>query len=371
MYRLLAFLIILTGAMQGASYGQGGTSAFANWSPMFGAGAGSRDEQAVSLDLLADDIARFNERFDWLRLAEQPPSVELSDILVRGQNADAGAETPEHGTSGSGSGAAAAVNPSAPLSQLQFQNTFIPESYGGNGYANQFILQPVIAINRHPDSYFPYHIVRPTFPILAPVTDPDGPLPDTPGLGDLTYFDLYIHPLSKGVNYAVGPVIVFPTSTNPDFIHGDRQLGLGEWQLGPAFAYINAARIEKVTFGALVEAPFSLESDAYSVTVQPILTKLLRDEWFVGIGDLVWKFSDQNDNYNIPLSLQIGKVVKAGKQPFKIFLQPEYTPAGLTSQPTSKYGVKLSVSFLLPGAEFGYSKEKAARRHCRHGCRGC
>jgi hypothetical protein len=151
-------------------------------------------------------------------------------------------------------------------------------------------------------------------------------------------------------------VIVFPTSTNPDFIHGDRQLGLGEWQLGPAFAYINAALIEKLTLGALLEAPFSFESDAFSVTVQPIFTKLLHDEWFVGIGDLAWKISDQNDNYNFPLSLQVGKVVKAGELPLKIFLQPEYTPAGLTSQPTTKYGVKLSVSFLLPGAKFGYGE---------------
>ncbi|MGB3127875.1 MAG: hypothetical protein WBB95_29010 [Pseudomonas sp.] len=252
-----------------------------------------------------------------------------------------------------GGGAAAAVNPSAPLSQLQFQNTFIPESYGGSGYANQFIVQPVIAVNRKPDSYFPYHIIRPTLPILAPTSDPDGPVFDVGGLGDTTYFDLYIHPIKKGVNYAIGPVAVLPTSTS-------LQLGAGEWQLGPAFAYIDAALFEDLTFGALVEAPFSLESDIYSVTVQPIFTKLLGNEWFAGVGDLAWKFDDQDGNYNIPLSLQLGKVIKAGELPLKIFLQPQYTPAGLTSQATANYGVKLSVSFLLPGATFGYDEEK----HC-------
>jgi hypothetical protein len=85
----------------------------------------------------------------------------------------------------------------------------------------------------------------------------------------------------------------------------------------------------------------------------------------------LWKFDDQNGNYNLPLSLRMGKVFKAGKQPINIFLQPQYTPPGLTSQPSAKYGVKLSITFLLPGAEFGYSKEKAEKRACRGGCLGC
>jgi len=98
------------------------------------------------------------------------------------------------GESGGGAGAGAAVNPSVPLSQIQFQNVFIPETYDGSGYANQFVVQPVIAFNRKPESYFPYHVVRATFPILDPVADPFGPVRDLPGTGDITYFDLFFHP---------------------------------------------------------------------------------------------------------------------------------------------------------------------------------
>jgi hypothetical protein len=276
------------------------------------------------------------------------------------------------GGGGQAAGAAAANNPGVPLSQFQFQNVFVPESYGSTGYANQFIVQPVIAINLNPDNYFQYHIVRATLPVLAPLPDPDGIVPDRGGLGDTTYFDLYF-PKSKkeGVKFGYGPVAILPTSTSPSLIHGDRQTGLGEWQLGPAAAYINSSKKGWV-FGALVEIPFSLESDAYAVECQPILTKLLKDEKYIAIGDLLWKFDDQNGNYNIPLSMKFGKVIKAGKQPINVFLQPEYTPVGLTSHGTqSKYGLKISVSFLLPGAEFGYNKEKAAKKACGSSCLGC
>ena len=258
---------------------------------------------------------------------------------------------PASGNGGNaGAGAGDAVNPGAPLSQIQFQNVFIPESYQSSGYSNQFIIQPVISVNRKPGSYFDYHIIRPTLPILEPNPDPDGPVGDLGGIGDLTYIDIFVHQTQKeGVIWGVGPIAVLPTSSN-------RQSGLGEWQLGPSFAVLDSSKKHWV-LGALAEVPFSLESDAYSVLFQPVLTRLLSNDRYVGVGDLLWKFDDHNGNYNIPLSFRVGKVFKFGKQPINIFVQPQYTPVGLTSQPTAKYGIKLSVTLLLPGAEFGYSKD--------------
>ena len=263
---------------------------------------------------------------------------------------------------GSAAGAGAAVNPGVPLAQFQFQNSFLPESYGGSGYSNQFVVQPVIPITLKPGGFFEYHIVRPTLSILSPVPDPDGPVGDTSGIGDIVALDLYFRKPAEGLVWGIGPIYNFPTSTN-------RQTGLGEWQIGPAVAYIDSRKKGWVT-GFLAQAPFSLESDAYSVTVQPILTKLLKDEWYVGLGDVPLIVAGNNNAYNIPLSVRIGRVIKAGKQPINISIQPQYTPAGFHSGPTAEYGVKLSASFLLPGAEFGYSKDKAAKR-CSRGCLGC
>ena len=107
-----------------------------------------------------------------------------------------------------------------------------------------------------------------------------------------------------------------------------------------------------------------------SVVLQPVFTKLLSRQRYIDWGDLSMTLDDQNSGYNLPLSVRFGKVFKAGKQPINIFVQPQYTPDGFHSGPTAKYGVKLSMSFLLPGASFGYSKEEAARRACRRGCVG-
>ena len=211
---------------------------------------------------------------------------------------------------GSAAGAGAAVNPGVPLAQFQFQNSFLPESYGGSGYSNQFVVQPVIPITLKPGGFFEYHIVRPTLSILSPVPDPDGPVGDTSGIGDIVALDLYFRKPEEGLVWGIGPIYNLPTSTN-------RQTGLGEWQIGPAVAYIDSRKKGWVT-GFLAQAPFSLESDAYSVTVQPILTKLLKDEWYVGSGDVPLIVAGNNNAYNIPLSVRIGRVIKAGKQPINI-----------------------------------------------------
>lgn len=129
----------------------------------------------------------------------QPYAPASWQEQASGQTAGGGGE----GESGGGAGAGAAVNPSVPLSQIQFQNVFIPETYDGSGYANQFVVQPVIAINRKPESFFPYHIIRATFPVLAPVADPDGIAPDLPGLGD-SAFGILVEQQTKHRSTRVG-----------------------------------------------------------------------------------------------------------------------------------------------------------------------
>jgi hypothetical protein len=276
------------------------------------------------------------------------PSGEL---VIRGQSPSAeGGQSGSGGESGGGggAGAAAATDPSQPLAQLQLQNIFTPETYDASGYSNTFIVQPVIPLNIGKDSYFEYHIIRPTLPIIAPTADPDGPVGTNGGLGDLTVVDVFIHPNEKlKTNFGLGYVAIFPTRTHP-------ALGRGEWQIGPSAVVISRA-IPKWIFGGLVEVPFSVESDAYAVQMQAIALRLLEDEWFIGWGDQILKFTDQNGGYEIPLSLQLGKVVKFGRKqtPMKWFIEPIYTPDGLRSGPGgAKWGIKLNATILFPEAKF-------------------
>lgn len=68
--------------------------------------------------------------------------------------------------------------------------------------------------------------------------------------------------------------------------------------MGPSVAVISRA-IPKWVVGGLVEVPFSLESHAYTVQMQGIALRLLPDEWFVGWGDQILKFDDQNGGYDL------------------------------------------------------------------------
>ena len=144
---------------------------------------------------------------------DQQDHTGAIDFIFRGQ--DSGGEA----GGGQGAGAGAAVDPSVPLTQLQLQNLFIPNSYDASGYSNQFIIQPVIPLNISEDGFIPYHIIRPTLPVIAPTADPDGPAGTQGGLGDLAMIDVFVHPMRElKTSVGAGYIAILPTST-------DRQLG--------------------------------------------------------------------------------------------------------------------------------------------------
>ncbi len=315
-----------------------------------------------SLEDDANRAAWFEEPIDRI-------SNELADnliVLCQGTSGGAagGGASGGGASGGGGAGAAAATDPSVPLAQLQLQNLFGFETYDASGYANTFIVQPVIPLHIGEDSFFPYHIIRATLPIIAPTADPDGPRGVQGGLGDTTIVDAYIHPCEAlKTNFGVGYVATLPTRTHSS-------LGLGEWQFGPSLVMISRA-VPKWIVGGLVEVPFSLESDAYSVQMQGIALRLLPNEWFIGWGDQIIKFDDQNGGYDIPLSLQFGKVAKVGKTPMKFFIEPIYTPEGLRSGPGgTKWAFKFNVTTLFPDAKlYAPLLHRLGGRHGGHCCR--
>ena len=278
---------------------------------------------------------------DWLNAEPTLPTTPFNEVVFRGQS-------PEGGAGGSGTGAGAATDPTVPLTQLQLQNTFIPESFNSTGYSNLFIVQPVLPFTINEHAFFPYHIIRPTIPVIAPTPDPDGPAGVQGGLGDTTILDAFIHPMPElKLSWGVGYAAILPTATH-------EALGAREWQLGPA-AFFTTKAVDKWLFGVLCYPTFSLESDAYQVLAQPIAVRYLPNEWYVGWGDLLWKVDDQNGDYNLPLALRVGKVTEIGKHKLNVFIEPYCTPSGLhrtagRSDGTS-WGIKLNVTFLLPDAK--------------------
>jgi hypothetical protein len=392
MYRLLTFLIILIGAMQGASYGQEWVSSFGNEPARGPADASAFANWPPLVDLLDDELTVFDrEGFasDLFALGEQREFGSLGYYIVRGQSPDSEDDPLDH-PNGTGTGMAEhhpaivhknntqshphsggvdPTDPTAILTQLQFQNTFTWESYNASGYANTFVVQPVLPFPVAMPGlkeFFPFHLVRPTLPFPAPTADPDGPLGVQGGMSDLTILDVYLHPTSWG-NYALGYSLIAPTATHP-------QLGRQEWQLGPTAALVYK-KIPKTNLGAVVQTAFSLESDAQEVDVLLVAVRHLPNQWYVRWGDTFNTFDTATGAYNIPIQPAVGKVVKKGLfgVPNNIFLAGEYTPEGLHSGTGgSKWGIKLNVTLLFPEKKldpiFGrlFDRHCNCRRHCHH-----
>ena len=314
-------------------------------------GTGYSQQRYYGSGLLENNLADFTEPAEFKIFEDTTPysllSQDLNDLpdfdLVNYYQSQGGSGSSASG--GSAAGAGAATDPSVPLTQLQFQNVFVPSTYDSSGYANKFIVQPVIPFHLNSE-FIPYHIMRPTIPIIAPSADPDGSAGSQSGLGDTTFLDVFVHPMeAMKTNVGLGYVAILPTATHP-------QLGLREWQVGPAIFAVTKV-IPKWNLGAVVQAPISTQSDAYAIQMQPIAVRMLQDEWYVGWGDMLWTLDNQNGHYNMPINARVGKVFALGKHKLNIFVEPFYTPPGLRKGPADEWGVKLNVTFLFPEAKFG------------------
>ncbi len=143
------------------------------------------------------------------------------------------------------------------------------------------------------------------------------------GIGDLSISGIYTFPnISPGVIFGVGPVLTLPT--------GRGEFGLGKWQAGlSAVAFF--ARNHVIQFGTLLQWQMSFADaghrDAPDVNM---LNNQLIAMWQLGGGTYlrstgIWSFNLNGGNYNIPLGLGIGKVVKAGGTIFNLFIEPQYS----------------------------------------------
>ncbi|MCD6392015.1 MAG: hypothetical protein J7M40_00765 [Planctomycetes bacterium] len=237
-----------------------------------------------------------------------------------------------------------ATDPTSILTQLQFQNIFVPNTYDADGYSNQTILQPVLPIPTGWD-LFPMQILRPTLPLHVHSADPDGPVEETSGLGDLLVIDLFLPKRAEWGTWGIGPVAIFPTAS-------DDRLGQGKWQLGPA-AVVLYSGIKNWQFGGLVQNPISIAGDSdrnavSTLLVQPIATRHFKDGWYAGWGEIPFSYEWLNGDYNIPLNMRLGRVTKLGNAPVNMFIEPFYTPSSFQREGQSEWGIKFNLTFLFP-----------------------
>jgi hypothetical protein len=247
-------------------------------------------------------------------------------------------------TGGHSSLAAAATNPVAALVQFQIQNSYSPSNYKSDGYSNVGVIQPVVPV-KLPWEKVPLIVTRTTLPYVS-TPDLDGGVGRKDGVGDLVAQGYFLPKLeTKGVTAGLGYNLTIPTAGDNDFV------GSGKWSLGPTAIYINM-QTPSWQWGLLSYSSFSFASAnadrdyVANIAIQPILTKHFSKGWYASVPDVPQTYNFKTSNWNLQLGARLGKVMKFGKQPVNLFIQPTYNPND--DEVAAKWTIKLNLTLLFP-----------------------
>jgi hypothetical protein len=241
-------------------------------------------------------------------------------------------------------------DPTATLTQFQFQDQYSPAQYGTNAQPNTLFARAVIAIRPH--GIMPFEqIVRPT--INLAVTKPDGKGTATStGFGDTQIFDLLLSPWPDPVatrfRWGIGPYFVLPTAST-------RQSGQGAWQSGPAAAF-EYRDIPGLQIGGLMQQATSFaytsedRTPVTSITFQPLLSYQLGSGWYLESNKATWTFNlRHNTSTEIPLSFGIGRVWQLPVIPsINSSVTGEWMVYRQFAPQTQQFTLKFQVTFLFP-----------------------
>lgn len=211
-----------------------------------------------------------------------------------------------------------ANNPLANAKALNFQNYYVPTIYeNADLKANTFLF-------RYSQPFANGKVLtRFTLPVVTlPAGAGAGGVKYNSGLGDLNFFATYTfsRPTSK-LLVGAGPQLSIPTATN-------NGTGAGKWQLGGALILFNTAS-PALQWGGLITYQHSIagqadREEASQLQLQPFLLFQLGMGTYLR-STALWNFNIQAQGYNVPLGVGIGKVMKAGKSVFNLFLEPQFT----------------------------------------------
>jgi hypothetical protein len=203
-----------------------------------------------------------------------------------------------------------ANDPMANIKALNIQDYIVSKLYG---LPDQQLNQLLVRYSQPIGSF----LLRATMPFVTTSADAVSP---TSGLGDFNLFAIYSFPSNNGIKFGIGPNITFPTGTH--------DLGSGKWQAGlSALAFLANSKV--IQLGSLMQWSGSFAGDANRPDIS-ILTPQIFFIWQLGAGFClrstgVWTFNLKNGDYNVPIGLGVGKVIKSGKVVFNIFAEPQFT----------------------------------------------
>jgi len=233
-----------------------------------------------------------------------------------------------------------ANNPLAEMTALNFQNYYIPSfsEAPAQSYANNFWI-------RYAQPFANGKLLlRASVPLVTTSFgfDTIGIPKSNSGLGDANMFLSYNFVSSANKTIGIGPLIAAPTASQTE-------LGSGKWQAGLAFvAFI--ANSPKFQFGSLITWQISVGGDEDRANtnmsaVQPFLF------WQLGGGTYlrsapIWVFDFEKEQFYVPFSLGIGKVVKVNNTIFNLFIEPQYSILHQGTQPQFQIFAGINLQFI-------------------------
>jgi hypothetical protein len=234
------------------------------------------------------------------------------------------------------SDAAQANNPLADITAFNIQNYYVSKLTDlEDDTADNFFLRYAKPINTPGSTW----LLRVSLPYRRVPTPTD----DVSGVGDLDAFAAYLFDTdNSAVSFGAGPLLVAPTASKDE-------TGTDKWQIGAAVVLFNA-NSPKFQWGGLVtyQTDFAGDNDRPDVSLmaaQPFAFYQLGKGWYFR-GAPIWTYNFENDNYNMPLGVGLGKVWVRGGTVFNLFLEPQYSVANRgAGQAKMQYYMALNMQF--------------------------
>jgi hypothetical protein len=230
------------------------------------------------------------------------------------------------------------ANPISSMISLPFQHNydccFGPE----DAFRYSMNFQPVVPFKLNENWTLVIRTIIPTIYQEAPV----GVLDDEFGLGDTTQSFFFVPPTTaSGITVGFGPVLLWPTATEPS-------LGTEKWGAGPTGVILRQQG--GLTYGVLANHIWSFagendRADVSNTFVQPFINYTWPNTVGITLNtEAVYDW--ENDQWTVPINLAVSKIFKFGTQPVslsaggRVYVErPEGGP---------EWGLRATATFLFP-----------------------
>jgi len=237
-----------------------------------------------------------------------------------------------------------AQNPIADLISLPLQNNMNFEVGPQDEIQNILNIQPVAPISIHED----WNLITRT--IIPLIWQPEfiAGQGRTFGLGDINFTGFLSPSKSGGITWGVGPVLLFPSST-------DDILGTGKWGIGPSAVVLHMTGPWVV--GMLINNVWSFagsdsRDDVNQMLLQYFINYNLPHGWYLSSAPIItanWEAAS-GEKWTVPIGGGGGKIVRIGKLPLNCAVQGFYN----VEKPSAggEWTLRLQAQILLPKSLF-------------------